>query len=66
VYQLEEYYPQQAFDRDLPAAATPRPVVIWEGHTTKSGATRARGGDDTSPAGLFPIGGAAINIPAPE
>jgi len=34
VYQLEEYRLQQAFDRDFPAAATTRPVVIWEGHTT--------------------------------
>src|SRR5687767_12415910 len=34
VYQLEEYAVQPASDRDLPAATTARPGLIWEGRTT--------------------------------
>ena len=34
-YTLEDYKSQRAFDHDLPAARTERPVAIHEGHTTR-------------------------------
>jgi len=34
-YTLEDYKSQRAFDHDLPAATTERPVAIRGGHTTR-------------------------------